>query len=118
MKLKNNIIALLALLATVSFGTLTSCSDEPDSEYYYTFTGEMISDYLANRPCYSQFKTIVERAKLMDLLSTYGKYTCFLPSNDAVDEYLRNRGMQSSAMPTATPLPAHTSSTTSTPPSP
>ena len=98
-RFKNLLLRLAALalpLGGVGEGLLlTSCSDEPDSEYYYTFTGEMISDYLANRPCYSQFKTIVERAKLMDLLSTYGKYTCFLPSNDAVDEYLRNRGMQS-----------------------
>ena len=101
--IKNRFKSLLLRLAALALPLggvgegllLTSCSDEPDSEYYYTFTGEMISDYLANRPCYSQFKTIVERAKLMDLLSTYGKYTCFLPSNDAVDEYLRNRGMQS-----------------------
>jgi uncharacterized surface protein with fasciclin (FAS1) repeats len=55
----------------------------------------MISDYVANRPCYSQMKTIMERAHLMDLLSTYGSYTCFLPDNDAVDEYLKKRGLQS-----------------------
>ena len=98
-RFKNLLLRLAALalpLGGIGEGLfLTSCSDEPDSEYFYTFTGEMISDYLANRPCYSQFKTIVERAKLMDLLSTYGKYTCFVPSNDAVDEYLRNRGLQS-----------------------
>ena len=74
---------------------LSSCSDEPDSEYYYTFTGEMISDYLTNRPCYSHFKRIVEKANLMDLLSTYGKYTCFVPDNDAVEEYLKKYGLTS-----------------------
>ena len=31
---------------------LTSCSDEPDSDHYYTFTGEMMSDYLKNHLFY------------------------------------------------------------------
>ena len=74
---------------------LTSCSDEPDTEHFYTFTGEMLSDYLNNRPYYSEFKTIVERADLMDLLATYGQYTCFLPSNEAIENYLHERGLQS-----------------------
>ena len=86
---------ILSLLLTPASLFLTSCSDEPDSEYFYTFTGEMISDYLNSRPCYSDFKSIVERAQLMDLLSTYGKYTCFLPSNDVVQEYLKERGLSS-----------------------
>ena len=73
----------------------TSCSDEPDSEYYASFTGEMMSDYLYNRSQYSQFTEIVERAGMMDLLSTYGAYTCFLPSNDAVNAYLQGHGLAS-----------------------
>lgn len=74
---------------------LTSCSDEPDSEYFYTFTGEMMSDYLKSRPQYSEFTAIVERAGLMDLLSTYGQYTCFVPDNEAVNTYLAQRGLSS-----------------------
>ena len=74
---------------------LTSCSDEPDSDHYYTFTGEMMSDYLKNRPEYSDFTEIVERAGLMDLLATYGHYTCFVPSNDAFSAYLQKRGLSS-----------------------
>ena len=73
----------------------TACSDEPDSEHFYTFTGEMMSDYLNNRPQYSEFKTIVERAQLMDLLATYGQYTCFLPDNNAVSTYLKEKGLSS-----------------------
>ena len=90
--MRGALIALVAPLATASF---ISCSDEPDSENFYTFTGEMASDYLRNRPQYSEFATIVDRAGLMDLLSTYGKYTCFVPDNNAVDAYLKERGLQS-----------------------
>ena len=96
MNIKKNIkVAFMALAALLASGSLTSCSDEPDSEYFYAFTGEMMSDYLRNRPQYSEFADIVEKAELMSLLSTYGKYTCFLPDNDAVDKYLQERGLTS-----------------------
>ena len=96
MNIKNKFkVALMAMAACLAIGPLTSCSDEPDSEYFYTFTGEMLSDYISNRKQYSEFKTIVERAELMDLLSTYGRYTCFLPDNKAVDAFLQSRGLSS-----------------------
>ena len=96
MNIKKNIrVALMALAGFVLVAPMASCTDEPDAENYYTFTGEMLSDYLNNRAEYSDFKTICERAKLMDLLATYGQYTCFLPSNEAVQNYLKERGLSS-----------------------
>ena len=82
MKLFRNIFIGMACLC----GCL-SCEDNMESEHYYTFTGEMMSDYINSRPEYSDFGTIIKRADLMDLLSTYGHYTCFLPSNTAFDAY-------------------------------
>lgn len=96
MKLKNKILILLAV-AGFSVPMLTACSDEPDSEYLYSFTGEMMSDYLKSRSQFSQFCTIVERAGLMDQLSAYGTYTCFAPSNEAVNQYLREHNRSSVA---------------------
>ena len=96
MNIKNKIrVTLMAMAAFLATGSLTSCSDEPDSEYFYTFTGEMMSDYLKNRPQYSMFAAICERADLMDLLATYGQYTCFLPNDSAVGVYLHERGLSS-----------------------
>jgi len=99
-RIKALTVKALMLIALPLWGVgggllLTSCSDDPDAENYYTFTGEMLSDYLKNRPQYSDFKTIVERAGLMDLLAAYGQYTCFLPSNDAIATYLREKGKSS-----------------------
>lgn len=88
MKLLKNIFIGVACL-----GGFIACEDSVDSEHYYTFTGEMMSDYINNRPEYSDFARIVERADLMDLLSTYGHYTCFLPSNDAFAVYLQQNGL-------------------------
>ena len=92
---KNIKVALMALAAFMATGSMTSCSDEPDSQYFYSFTGEMLSDYISNHEQYSEFKYIVEKADLMDLLSTYGRYTCFLPDNKAIDEYLQSKGIPS-----------------------
>lgn len=95
-KFKFNILCLMGL-AALMVSSLGSCvSDDPDAENFYTFTGEMASDFLKNRAEeYSEFTEIVERAGLMDLLSTYGHYTCFVPNNNAVNEYLKSRGMSS-----------------------
>jgi len=75
----------------LSAASLISCSDEPDASNYYTFKGEMMSDYILNRPDYSSFAQIVSKAELMDLLSAYGEYTCFLPTNDAVADFLATK---------------------------
>lgn len=86
---------MAALVAVAAVAGVTSCSDDIPSESYYTFKGEMLSDYLRNRPEFSDFTTIVTRAGKMDLLSTYGRYTCFAPTNDAVQLYLRQNNITS-----------------------
>ena len=86
---------MAVLTALVATPVLTACSDEPDGENFYTFTGEMASDYITSRPQYSDFAAVVKRAKLMDMLASYGKYTCFVPDNNAFGEYLQRRGLAS-----------------------
>ena len=90
MKLLRNIFIGVACL-----GGFMACEDSVEGEHYYTFTGEMMSDYITTRSEYSDFARIVERADLMDLLSTYGHYTCFLPSNTAFASYLQQNGLSS-----------------------
>ena len=69
-------------------GILTSCNDDLAADSYYTFTGEMMSDFLANREDFSQFKRIVERAGRMDLLASRGARTLFPPVNSGVEAFL------------------------------
>ncbi len=93
---RRHLIGLSFIICYLSFSVaLVSCSDEPDSSNFYTFTGEMASDFLKNRSQYSEFTEIVTRAGMMDLLSTYGHFTCFVPSDSAVNVYLRERGLTS-----------------------
>ena len=68
----------------------------PDEPYIYN--NYMMSDYLKEFPEYSYFKDIAEHASssdnsltngsLIDMLSSYGHYTLFLPDNNAIKDYL------------------------------
>ena len=100
-KIKNFYFGLVTVLASAGM-VVSSCSDDIPAESYYTFTGEMMSDYLQNHEDYSDFAAIVNRAttstrgvNLMDLLSVRGQFTCFAPTNDAVQKYLRQNGYTS-----------------------
>lgn len=69
--------------------SLFACTDDIDKNNRYTFMGETVADYLLNRnEEYSHFITLLKRAELFSVLSTYGQYTLFLPDNDAVEKYV------------------------------
>ena len=89
----NDYKKLICKIAAVAFLPgmmgLASCSEDIDESNLYTFTGETIEDYLANRPDqFSSFNYILQRAGLDKLMSGYGTYTCFAPTNEAVTEYI------------------------------
>lgn len=82
-------------LAAVLMLAMPSCSDDPSDDNFYTYTGETMAHYLTSRPEFSQYAEIVERAGLTTLLSAYGTYTCFAPTNAAVETYLAEKGRAS-----------------------
>jgi len=79
---------LLAAAVPVMLG-LASCKEDIDESNLYTFTGETIEDFLANRSDqYSSFNYILSRVGYDKILSAYGTYTCFAPNNKAIEEYI------------------------------
>ncbi|MDE5550517.1 MAG: fasciclin domain-containing protein, partial [Bacteroidaceae bacterium] len=97
-RLKDTFMALALGVCTAIPAMLVGCSDDPGVENYYTSTKEYAADFLKNREEYSDFVKILERAtgekenlRLMNLLSTYGSYTVFAPTNDAVKTYLEEK---------------------------
>ncbi|GAB6011307.1 fasciclin domain-containing protein [Viscerimonas tarda] len=77
-----------------SFLLLTGCVEDDAEDNFYTFTGEMLSGYLENRKeTYSDFLVILEKAEMRGLLNTYGSYTCFAPTNTAMQTYLSSKGI-------------------------
>ena len=85
---KKHISKLFIVMAAVTTMTLVSCKEEIDDSNLYTFTGETIEDYLANRDEFSHFNYILTRIGYDKILSAYGTYTCFAPSNEAVIAYI------------------------------
>ena len=89
---------LVLILASVMPLLLTSCNDTPDERYYYTAKGDMANNYLLNRSeTFSEFIDIIRKSTVvnLDLLGTYGSYTVFAPTNEAVDLFLASRGLTS-----------------------
>jgi uncharacterized surface protein with fasciclin (FAS1) repeats len=94
--IKNKCRLMFTSLLLAAGLTFTACSDDPTGDAYYSFTGEMVSDYLQNRSeQYSDFIEVLQRAQLWDLMATYGEYTCFAPTNEAMQTYLIGRGVAS-----------------------
>ena len=92
--LKRTLYSVLCTLCLMP--AFTSCGDDLSQENYYTFTGEMVSDYLDNRPeTFSQFTQILQKSGMYGMMATYGTYACLAPTNEAVNEYLRDRGLSS-----------------------
>ena len=88
----------LAVLAVAGWPLLSGCDDTPDEQYYYTSKGEMAINSLPSRSdTFSKFIDIIHHSSMVnfDLLGTYGSYTVFAPTNEAVDLYLASRGLTS-----------------------
>ena len=86
-------IGLSFIIYHLSFSV--ACSDEPDASNFYTFKGQMMSEYLRGHEEFSQFSAILERAGMMELLASYGALTCFPPTDDAIKVFLTKRGLSS-----------------------
>ncbi|MBR5150968.1 MAG: fasciclin domain-containing protein [Bacteroidaceae bacterium] len=94
--MKKHTLAKVLLIAAAIF-SFSSCKEDIDERNRYTFTGETIADFLLNREDqFSSFTEILKKANLgtnsasniMALLGTYGHFTCFAPTNEAVERFL------------------------------
>lgn len=71
----------------LAFG-LVSCVEEPDDSDLYTFTGETIESFIEKDADLTSFNYILQRVGLDRMMSSYGQYTCYAPTNDGVDRYI------------------------------
>lgn len=81
----------MMLIAFTAF-TLGSCRDEISTEARYTFTGHTVASYLEeNEEYFSLFIEILKRGERFSLMKAYGTYTCFAPTNEAVERFVREQ---------------------------
>jgi len=81
---------ILLLLITLVF---QNCSQENIKQR--TDITLNVTDYLRANPDYSLFLEILDITNYDSFMNTYGTYTIFLPTNDAVKEYLADVGATS-----------------------
>lgn len=91
MKLKNYILSSLAVAGlTIGVGLSTSsCVEHIDTSNRYTFTGNTVASFLEeHEDVFGNFITILKRGGKFNLMKAYGTYTCFAPTNEAIERYL------------------------------
>jgi len=92
--LKKDILTGMVLLLSVT-GIFSSCNSDDVGGNLYTFTDKMMGQYLKDSADYSEFTTLLDTTKVMGLLNTYGAYTCFAPSNEAMKTFYALKGTKS-----------------------
>ena len=80
----------LSLIGLVGLVGLVSCNPEPDESDLFTATGETAADFISRKPELTSFNYILKRVGLNRNLASYGEYTCFVPTNNAVDAYVKH----------------------------
>lgn len=99
MKLKSHfssIISPFRLLIVLSVVLATSCLDDPLN--INTFREEMMGEYMESRPAqFSEFVRMLEDTEVLGLLNAYGDYTLFAPTNEAMQQFYLEKGVQSFA---------------------
>lgn len=89
--------------ACMGVAVFSSCREEINKDDLYTFTGETVGSFLEkNDSIYSQYVELLGLVKqsnrtqstVSKLLTSYGNYTCFAPTNNAINEFLDSAVVQ------------------------
>ena len=78
--------------------SLLSCSDKIDKSDIYTFKGMTVADYIRSCPSLSIYAQLMDVSQVSDrsqstvssLLGIYGHFTVFVPTDQAIRDYLDN----------------------------
>jgi uncharacterized surface protein with fasciclin (FAS1) repeats len=80
-------------LVVIAVFAFQNCEDDIENKVFKTFEEETVATYLQNSEHFTDFYKMVEKAGLVDLLNAYGTYTCFAPTNEAIQTYYRENGV-------------------------
>jgi uncharacterized surface protein with fasciclin (FAS1) repeats len=93
MKRKN--IYIISSLLLIQ-GLFYACEENIREDAFYTFTGETVASFCGKTEenNLSVFARLIEESGYYPLLSVYGHFTCFAPTDAAFDAYFRAEGIQ------------------------
>jgi uncharacterized surface protein with fasciclin (FAS1) repeats len=90
---KQILIGIVVFLSAI--GIFSSCNSDNVGGNRFTFTDKMMGQYLRDTTEFSEFTTLLDTTKVMPLLNTYGYYTCFAPTNEAMKKFYVLKGKKS-----------------------
>ena len=91
--MKKSVLIHITTLAVIA-AMCISCDDGIPADSLYTYKKEMLSGWLQNNADFSEFAAVVTKSGRMDLLATYGTYTCFAPTNEAMQKFYKEQGIR------------------------
>lgn len=85
---------VLPVFALLSLSFFFSCVDNDDvPETMYTAKKMTAGAFLeAHQDRYSDFTTLLKRTPYFSMMTTYGRYTLFAPTNDAMADFVKSNG--------------------------
>ena len=88
-------LLLKVFMALAPIAVTVSCWTEVHPGTYYTFTGQTLADYLEQDSAqrFDSFIKVLKRTGRWGELLTYGKFTCFAPTDEAFSNYLESRNI-------------------------
>ena len=89
MKRKNAYTFVRKAVAITALGLFAACTEHIDESSRYTFIGDTVASFLEkNEDTFSSFIEIAKRGGRFSVLAAYGQYTCFAPTNEAIEHFL------------------------------
>lgn len=83
---------LISVIAAILF---TSCNSDDVGENLYTFKDKMMGQFIESDSTLSEFDLLIQKTKIKGLLNSYGAYTCFAPTNEALRKFYSQKGKKS-----------------------
>lgn len=81
------------MVAIIVISVFYSCdSDKISEDNLYTFKGQTIGQYLTDSAKFSEFTRLLDTTNVLGLLKAYGTYTCFIPTNEAMEAFYKLKG--------------------------
>lgn len=81
----------IAAVSCAAVLALNSCQEHIDEGARFTFVGNTIATYLQDEEQCSHFVEILTRGEELGLMKAYGQYTCFAPTNEAIESFLADQ---------------------------
>lgn len=96
-KKRSSLVLMAISIAVVSL--VSSCDPDEVGDNLYTFTDQMAGQFLKDKDNaqFSEFARLLDTTKVMGLLNSYGQFTVFAPTNEAMKEFYTIKGKQNMA---------------------